>query len=580
MTPAEPEPTTDDDAPSPSWRRLRWLLVGLVLCRGLAAVCVLPPFEGWDEYQHVAYVEHVRATGQRAVLWETSVSPALLAGVVAFPQPDCAARDQLGVLGAVGYAEFWSRHDPLAPGTSPPRFRGGSNALYQAQHSPLYYRLAAPLYAALGGADDLRRSVGGLRLANVALTAAAVWVALGALRKVVRRERDAALIGLALAAHPLFLLNGARVANDALGVALATSAVAAGLSLLTVAAAGGRGLAWRAGVVGLLVGLAVQAKATNLGLIPFAAFCWLGSVCRLRPRPSRAALMAVLMPAGCLLVIQGEVRFNLARFGGLTSMQEAAINHHKGLGRAELLRTAATFDWPRSLTRLWTRDLFFTGGWSFQPAPRRWVRLYRDGVTAGLFGWACLGALALSRHRRAGPFTSAWVPLACVVLVASYTAALAYHMVQSKLAWGVSTTNPWYASPALPWFLALVCGGGLCWPLGRWLRPAIPLALAGAGLLCEIIAFSGLMVPLYTGGATGRLALVRLAWLQPGFLGTPTLFASLVVEVLLLATLVLTWRDAVRAEAGDEGASILKGTHMRRVRSPQDSVTSPSAPAA
>lgn len=570
--------TTPRPAEVPStptfWPRVRGLLVGLVVCRGLMVLCVVPPFEGWDEYQHVGYVEHVQRTERAAVLWETSVEPALLAEVVKFPQPRVAVKDQLGRLGGVDYAAFWARHNPFDPGQSPPVFRGGSHALYQAQHAPFYYRLAAPLYSVLGGAKDLRASVGGLRVLNLALTAAAVWVVLGALRRVVRRASDAALVALALAAHPLFLLNGARVANDALGVLLASLAVAAGLALGL--GAPGEVVARRFGrrclAVGLVVGLAVTAKATNLGLIPFAAFAWLAATVRAQAPARRAVPAALLMAAGCLAVIQGELRFNLAHYGSPTAMQEAVINAHNGVTRSDLLRSATTFDWPAAVGRLWGRDLFFTGGWSFLRTPAQPMRAYRDAVAVGLLGWAWCGVLAVGRRLRTregsgsetGPvFVSAWAPTGCLVLVGGYTGGLAYHMVQSKLTWGVSTTNPWYACPALPWFLALAVGGGLAWPLGRRLRPAVPLVLAGSGLAAEFVAVWGVMAATYTGGASGREMLRRLAWLQPGFLGTAVLVASVVGEVVVLAALALVFRDALRAEAGGAGFALLRGNHRR-----------------
>jgi hypothetical protein len=650
----------------------------LVVCRGLVALCVLPPFEGWDEYQHVAYVEHVRATGKAAVLWETAVPPALLAKVVTFPQPAVAVKDQLGAFGGVDYATFWARHDPLDPSglATPPVFRGGSNALYQAQHSSLYYRLAAPVFAAFGGVGDLRGSVAGLRLANVGLTAAAVWVALGALRRVVRRDRDATLIGLALAAHPMFLWNGARVANDALGVLLSVMAVAAGLRLLT--GGGDRRPVLNSLALGVLIGLAVLAKATNAGLLPFGALCWLGLTFRLRNglsrreedksaplsgsvrwscaapevrpsvaqdaspgdgrarprsqspgratvapaatptaappglpgsiprsepadpglapwatdgRPSgatsqqqpgrpthalswaaRSALAGLAIAAGCLAVTGSELRSNFARYGSATSMQEAAINRHNGRTRADLLRAARSFDWRAEVGRLWGRGVFFTGGWSFVPAPIRVVLAYRDVVGLGLLGWAWWMATRLTRRLRGLPprggrvFVTGWAPLAFATVVAGYTAALGYHMVHSRLAWGVPTTNPWYACPALPWFLALTVAGGLFWPLGRRLRPAVPVALAVAGLAGEISAVSARMVPVYTGGASGWLALRRLAWLQPGWLGTPTLAVALAAEAVILVLLLVALRSAARAE--EQGAArrppLLHGRHRRR----------------
>ena len=133
--------------------------------------------------------------------------------------------------------------------------------LYQAQHSTMFYRLALPLFEALGGVQNLRWSVAGMRLMNVGLIATAVWVSLEVLRRVVRRKRDAALIGMAMTAHPLFLMNGARVANDALGVFLATLAIASSLAL--VSRTDDRRLALHGATTGCLIGLAIMAKATN-----------------------------------------------------------------------------------------------------------------------------------------------------------------------------------------------------------------------------------------------------------------------------------------------------------------------------
>jgi hypothetical protein len=227
-------------------------------------------------------------------------------------------------------------------------------------------------------------------------------------------------------------------------------------------------------------------------------------------------------------------------------MQEAVINHKKGLTRTDLLQTAATIPWAKALPRLWDRDLFFTGGWSFLPTHPRALRYYRYALFAGLLGWVwrAVVLVTMDRSRRNAMFASAWVPAALVVLVLGYTAGLAFHMVQSKAAWGVSTTNPWYACAALPWFLAVVSAGGLFWPLGRWGRAALPAALAVICLGSEIVGIWGRMVPVYTANATGWEMLRRLAHLQPGTLGTMTLALAIAGEVVILAALVLVGRDA------------------------------------
>src|SRR5690349_12128301 len=115
----EPEPAAADHRFP--WRRVRRMLLGLVVCRGLVLLCALPPFEGWDEYQHVGYVQHAGETGRAATLGETKVPASLVLAQAEFPQSRHAL-DQIGRFGAVGYAAYWSAkevRDTKASG--PPR---------------------------------------------------------------------------------------------------------------------------------------------------------------------------------------------------------------------------------------------------------------------------------------------------------------------------------------------------------------------------------------------------------------------------------------------------------------------------
>ncbi|MCZ6681917.1 MAG: hypothetical protein O7B26_01960, partial [Planctomycetota bacterium] len=51
-----------------NWRRYCALLAVIFLVRGIFYLSVLPPFEGWDEYQHLAYVAFVAENGRSPVL--------------------------------------------------------------------------------------------------------------------------------------------------------------------------------------------------------------------------------------------------------------------------------------------------------------------------------------------------------------------------------------------------------------------------------------------------------------------------------------------------------------------------------
>ncbi len=563
---AEPPASPVGIAPSLD-RRFRLLLVALVLARGIAELGVMPPFEGWDEYQHVGHVVHVLETGRRATLGVTDVPQSLLAAMSAFPQPRVALRQMGARPAASGYAEFWARQASgdgaaslRAPGEAPSSIR-----LYQAQHSWWYYRIMAPLFAAAGGVSDLRDSVAALRLVNLLFSAGAVWVALGVIAVRIRSRSAAAWIGLALAVHPLFLMNGARVSSDAPGIFLATLTVAVALGL-DARISVGRSLA-----LGALAGAAILAKATNWSLVPFLAGCWLFAAIRGRGRGlgrgiisyRRAAGVGLAMAMGLAIVVGPEVLHNLAAYGVPTPMQEAVLNRQRGRGLVDLARTAMSVAWLAEAGNLWLRDTFLAGGWSFVGGSIPVRPLYSWAAIAGLLGWAWrLASVARARRLRrrmdssaAGAssraiFDSAWTPAACLLFCASITAALGYHVVQSRLAWGQATTGPWYASAGLPWFLALLIAGAMSWP-SRRIGVAIALVLVSSCVLGEQTLLWTRMLPAYSGGAAGWEALHRIGQLQPGWLGPATALAATVAAgSLLLAALATIARIPTAAPAG------------------------------
>ncbi len=502
------------------FRRLRLLLVGLLICRGLVTLCIVPLFECWDEYEHVGYVIHVAETGRAPIFGQANVPRSLMAELVNYPLPRCVVDLQLGRLGARGYREYWgdsARRSPLP----------GAMELYEAQHAWWYYRLVAPCFQALGGVARLRWSVGGLRLLNLFFLAGALWVALGTLAKVARSTREAAWIGLALAVQPLLLINGVRVANDSLGVLFATLAIAGCLTLERSR------WPWRCGAIGIAAGLAVLAKAVNFALVPFVALAWGGFVLRNRLSPGKAAVGGLILSLGFLAVTQDDLRSNLAQYGAPTPMQEGLVNRSRGKTTGDLVRAAGAFRWDRQVRRLWQRETFFAGGWSNQGPASGWITAYSIAVTAGLLGH--VGMVSRLRNRGEPAFRTGLTPLLCVALCLSYSAALGYHTVQSYLAWGKPTTCPWYACAALPWFLALAMGGGRSWPVSV-VRTAVPLVTAAICLSTEFVVHWGRMLPTYSGGATGLQALRRLAALQPTFLGTLTLVLAEVGIIVFLGT--------------------------------------------
>ena len=98
----------------PIWRQFRCLLTGLFLARGICLLCILPPLEGWDEYQHIAYVAHVHETGRIPILGQTSVPASLRRALAGLPRSSTGT-DGLGEIGVNGYREYWQTGARLGP---------------------------------------------------------------------------------------------------------------------------------------------------------------------------------------------------------------------------------------------------------------------------------------------------------------------------------------------------------------------------------------------------------------------------------------------------------------------------------
>jgi hypothetical protein len=232
-------------------------------------------------------------------------------------------------------------------------------------------------------------------------------------------------------------------------------------------------------------------------------------------------------------------------------MVEAIINRRAGRTAPDLFRTAVGMNWLRTVVSWWARKGLMVGGWSFLLPPRWLVDCYTLLVGLGLSGWACS---ALGRGGRV--FRSAMTPAACAALAATYTAALAYHAIHSTAAVGFAATNAWYAAAAMPWFVALVAGGALRWPLGP-VRFAGPALIGLAFIVAEGTVIWGAMATTYAGGLGGAAGLVRLATLQPAGLGTASLLAATLAALALLIAWTISF---VRLGATAESA-LPRGPH-------------------
>ena len=125
------------------------ILLASSLVFGLCHVAALPPFEGFDEYQHYAYIQQIAKTGtwprfgdkaSRYIEDYVAFAPGPLAGGAKYDYADFFA-------GNADRIEEVRRavNDAREP---PPSVEPGTVPNWEAQHPPLFYALLAPFYLA------------------------------------------------------------------------------------------------------------------------------------------------------------------------------------------------------------------------------------------------------------------------------------------------------------------------------------------------------------------------------------------------------------------------------------------------
>jgi hypothetical protein len=488
---------------------------------------VLPPFEGWDEYQHLAYFDYLTRNEKPPEMWGACVSPNFLAVLRGFPQP-AFALDQLRDHGARSYAAFWAG--------GPSRDVGDAEIvrLYSGHHGPAYYRLASPLWNYFAERGGILAQVFALRLLNLVFGTATIYVVGLSLHRVLANPTHADWVLLLVGLQPLFLVNTARVANDALAILLA----AVGVQLL-LTSEGPR--AWRFAIAGgFAFGVSLVVKPLCVTAIPgilaiVTAGVWGG---RLTRRQAWIAGAAFFTTASVLVV--GALLDNLHRHGMAMPLQEFLRNRHIHTGATDYARSILEIDWRRELYGRYAHSSLWIGGWSFLRLPLAIVRIHEALLWCSLIG----GVIGLWRtvfSARSWPQNRAAILVAATMAFGA-AAGLAFHMLQMKTAFAFVGTPVWYACSSFPWLLLLVYVGFCGWPIPN----AGAVGAAAMGLLflvADLLGIFGVMIPQYTSAKSIQVQWDRLIALHPPGLGPPlTIFA--VVGLCLVGGLVLLTRHA------------------------------------
>jgi hypothetical protein len=516
-------------SPTSHWVRFCILLILFSVFKAALYFSLIPPFEGWDEYQHLSYIYHLEETGSRPVLQNANVSRELLKGATRFPQPDSMLNQTPGV-GAVSYKQFYSSSDH-------PQYNPNHDdiPLYQAQHGPLYYKLSSHLINRGFIHNRPENQINLLRLLNVVFTIVSLSICMLVVKQIYKQNNRAAVVCCLIFCQPLFLLNGIRLASDSFAILCGTLVV-----LLSVVPRYRQSIFGNI-LAGVMIGLATVVKSTGIVLLPFWLLTLAISTFRkelaLRRFTAFAGITVLLFSA----IMYKSLIFNLFHYQVAFVMQEALVNQKNDVRFIDLLSSGLQFSIAWDIITLWFKKTTWTGGWSMLQVSNIsniTFTLYSIGF-AGWISWVVLGKFKESKQ---GSHNQIFIAFFAFVILTSI--ALGWHHIQSITAWGVSTTCAWYAAIALPCFLILFYEGASHWSqrIGFLLTIALIFVYGYADIIGILT-----MIYHYSGGETGYEAVSRIVELNHLYMSEiifmTILVAFISMYVLLISTIILSERE-------------------------------------
>jgi len=515
--------------------RFLLLLAAIFIVRGIALQGLYPPFEGFDEYQHIAYIQYFVENHTLPVYGRSKVSVSFYDDIVANPHPDFSYH-QTACIGALSYKQFYTGR--------PVPSRQPLIDLYQAQHPPLYYAVMAPLYAVARSVLGFRATVYLLKCINICAAALALVLLLYPIRRMLADDALSRLFCIAAAASPLFMVYVARVANDAFALMFAGAAF-----VLVLRAVDNRLPHFDAGLAGLCAGLAVLSKLNALVVLPAALCYWIILAVITNITWRRCTQCAVFFIAGYLLICLPYHVWTQVQYATFFPQQETLRNIAAG-------RTS--IDWLREFHfgHLWTffirhvvSQTLWTSGWSFLALPRLPAFLYRVLILA-----AACGALFWLRGRRRtayGELIRDLRPLLLCLLVTLGTFCAAYlHALHSLAAYGLINTPPHYVMIAYPAFLTCLLVSALGY--GRRIAAGMALVMLALFTFAELYGLLFVAAPYWAQTHEWPLLFERLASLHPVFPAPIHFFILYPAALVLLIAALLPALHSLRPQTRND----------------------------
>ncbi|PYT25723.1 MAG: hypothetical protein DMG58_23715 [Acidobacteria bacterium] len=479
--------------------RLLFLVWIAFVTRGLFYCVQQPMWEGYDEWAHFAYIQHIAEHGRLPVRGDT-VSKEIRSSLSLMPSPYGLNGFNLPL---ITHDDYWrlppeerlARKRALA--SLPAGFRTQTDdalSLYEAQQPPLYYLIMAVPYEVFRNTSLPTRIVV-LRVLSMLIASLLIPLGYGTARRIFGHGRTALVIMILPSVTPEFMIDICRIGNECLAVVLVSALILSALRLVS------REAGWQAwALFGALLGAGLLTKAYVLAFTPLfivVALIRIMRVCGVRQ--SVAGLILGLMLATATAGWWYQRTWQLT---GTLSGEQIDVAAAR-FSVAEKLAAARKVDWVVALDELAFSHIW-VGAWSFTSV-RSWMyRVFELIAAAGGLGfiWLCGRVVARSWRRRIiGLFGGRLAILAASYLL--FCAGLAYHVVVDFLVKGIPATCGWYLyAVIIPEFL-MVAIGTFTLVGSSWFRLAAATGSLIAAAL-DLYTVDFILMPYYTGIITHR----------------------------------------------------------------------------
>jgi 4-amino-4-deoxy-L-arabinose transferase-like glycosyltransferase len=510
----------------------------------------VPLWEGYDEFAHFAFVQHLIDTHELPDLLNAGASEEVAESLRLAPVPWTIRQ---WTPGWTTHDDFWRLPDLTRQRRERelkeiPRTLARETAQnlrsYEAQQPPLAYLMYSIPYAVFRGAGLLTRAWV-VRMAGAVIASLIIPFGFILARRVLGNEPQAVGAAAVIASMPELILTADHAGNEPLAIVLGTVCAYA-LCLLVGDA---RRALWRALLLGFLLGCGLLTKAYFLTMIPaiggtFAVLLWR------TPGSRRRIAVQLLVVLGAATAIAGWWYWRAIRVTGTLTGAQIAIAARQSTMPA--LRAMERINWLRVADFALVSHLWL-GGWSFLVL-RTWM--YRIMELLLLVG-------QVANLRRIGnPPGRFPANLAiCIAVLLSFWVGMGYYAFTTYLATREAAVFGYYA-------YALVVPEAVCLTAGlsalvsavrkRFVVPGLVVCFAAMELYGTVLC----LMPYYAGvtahTARGSVPVMQVSRLLHG--GVPELFRNLAVnkpDFLPAGMLVALWVGFLLAVAGIVAVSVL-----------------------